>query len=193
MLLNLFAFLIIPGYTLLYVKNFNLFTVNFSVIGNLLGKKRAFVIWGFLMGIYFYFVLSSVSKNLRLSKRVRYLVHTALMLLFLAVFTPYLPQEFPFKAFLHIVFAMAASLCLIVYLFFASRRLLEVNRTAGECALWGLLGIFSISAILLVSVGIVSSALEIFFTFSAVFLSRFFLVQSKGILQAEAEQNIVAA
>lgn len=116
MLLNLFAFLIIPGYTLLYVKNFNLFTVNFSVIGNLLGKKRAFVIWGFLTGIYFYFVLSSVSKNLRLSKRVRYLVHTALMLLFLAVFTPYLPQEFPFKAFLHIVFAMAASLWFICFL-----------------------------------------------------------------------------
>ena len=173
MILNLAAFFIIPGYTLLFVRNFSLFSLNFSVIGNMLGRKKGFCLWGIMTGWYFYAVLSQVAARLRLCKGVRCLVHTALFLLFCAVTTPYLPEELPFKAFLHIVFAMASALCLCLYLFFAAWRLLDEDRTAGLITLWCLAVILLISAALLILVGIVSSALEIFFTFSTVFLSRY--------------------
>lgn len=187
MILNLFTFLIIPGYTLLFVRNFNLFSLNFSVIGNMLGKRGGFCIWGLLTGAYFYWILSRISKQLSLSRRARFLIGTALLLLFCAVTTPYLPDELPFKAFLHIVFAMAASVCLFFFLFFASWRLFSLDRCAGLTALWSLGGILVLSAFLLSAVGIISSALEIFFTFSTVFLSRFLLW--RGELIEEKKQN----
>lgn len=182
MILNLAAFILIPGYTLLFVRNFNLFSLNFSVIGNMLGRKLGFCLWGLMTGWYFYAVLSSISSRLRLPAFVRHLVHTALLLLFCAVTTPYLPEELPFKAFLHIVFAMAAALCLCLYLFFAAWRLKAEDRTAGLAALWSLAGIITISAALLILVGIVSSALEIFFTFSTVFLSRYLYGKTKSLI-----------
>lgn len=179
MLLNLFTFIVIPVYTLLFAGNFNLFTFNFSVIGNLLGRKRVFALWGILAGAFYYSVLSSVSCRLNLPKPVRRLTDAALLFLFFAVATPYLPDELPFKSFLHIVFALISSLCLILYLYFASERLFRLDRQAGSAALWSLGAILSVSASLLLSVGIISSALEIFFTFSTVFLSRFLLAAAK--------------
>ena len=173
MILNLAAFFIIPGYTLLFIRNFNLFSLNFSVIGNMLGRKRGFCLWG---------MMSRVSAHLKLSRGVRYLVHTALFLLFCAVTTPYLPEELPFKAFLHIVFAMAAALCLCLYLFLTAWRLRKEDRTAGLVTLWCLAGILLMSAVLLILVGIVSSALEIFFTFSTVFLSRYLYGRTKRLI-----------
>ena len=74
MILNLAAFFIIPGYTLLFVRNFSLFSLNFSVIGNMLGRKKGFCLWGIMTGWYFYAVLSQVSARLRLCKGVRCLV-----------------------------------------------------------------------------------------------------------------------
>ena len=182
MILNLAAFFIIPGYTLLFIRNFNLFSLNFSVIGNMLGRKRGFCLWGMMTGWYFFWVLSRVSAHLKLSRGVRYLVHTALFLLFCAVTTPYLPEELPFKAFLHIVFSMAAALCLCLYLFLAAWRLRKEDRTAGLVTLWCLAGILLVSAVLLILVGIVSSALEIFFTFSTVFLSRNLYGRTKRLI-----------
>lgn len=182
MFLNLAAFFIIPVYTILFVRNFNLFSLNFSVIGNMLGRRRAFCLWGVMTGWYFYSVLSPVSVRLKLSRGVRYLVHTALLLLFCAITTPYLPEEFPLKAILHIVFAMAAALCLCLYLFFAAWRLRKEDRAAGQITLWCLAGILTVSAALLVLVGIVSSALEIFFTFSTIFLSRYLYGRTKNLI-----------
>lgn len=69
MILNLAAFFIIPGYTLLFIRNFNLFSLNFSVIGNMLGRKRGFCLWGMMTGWYFFWVLSRVSAHLKLSQR----------------------------------------------------------------------------------------------------------------------------
>mgnify|MGYP007056407296 CR=1 FL=1 len=114
MILNLAAFFIIPGYTLLFIRNFNLFSLNFSVIGNMLGRKRGFCLWGMMTGWYFFWVLSRVSAHLKLSRGVRYLVHTALFLLCFAGTTPYRPEELPVKAFLHIVLpppCACASIC----------------------------------------------------------------------------------
>ena len=50
-MLNLIAYIIIPAYTILFVKGYGWFTTNFSVIGNYLHRKDAFVLWGPLSGL----------------------------------------------------------------------------------------------------------------------------------------------
>ena len=112
MILNLAAFFIIPGYTLLFIRNFNLFSLNFFRHRKYAGRKRGVLPVG--NDDRMVLLLGSVQGICppKLSRGVRYLVHTALFLLFCAVTTPYLPEELPFKAFLHIVFSMAAALCL---------------------------------------------------------------------------------
>ena len=47
------TYILIPVYTILFVKGNNWLTTNFSVIGNRIGKKEAFVLWGLIVGIYF--------------------------------------------------------------------------------------------------------------------------------------------
>ena len=54
MTIKVLAYLIIPVYTIAFTGGYNWFTTNFSVIGNLMDKKLAFLIWGIVVGLYFY-------------------------------------------------------------------------------------------------------------------------------------------
>ena len=51
MLLNLMTNVLIPAYTLLFIKGSHLFDSNFSVHGNLPSNQLAFLLWGVLVGI----------------------------------------------------------------------------------------------------------------------------------------------
>lgn len=97
------------------------------------------------------------------------------MLLDFAVTTPYLPEQMPLKASLHIVFAFLAAACLTVCLFLIVLRLYQTaeaeNKAVYRLYLAGLAVIVLISAFLFVLAGIVSSALEIFFTVSATLMA----------------------
>ena len=54
MLLWFTAYILIPAYTILFVQGNNWFTTNFSVIGNVVGREGEFVLWGLIVGIYFF-------------------------------------------------------------------------------------------------------------------------------------------
>ena len=54
MLLGFTAYILIPIYTILFVQGSNLLTTNFSVIGNRIGRQEEFVLWGLIVGIYFF-------------------------------------------------------------------------------------------------------------------------------------------
>lgn len=56
MLLWFTAYILIPAYTILFVQGNNWFTTNFSVIGNVIGREGEFVLWGLIVGIYFFLV-----------------------------------------------------------------------------------------------------------------------------------------
>ncbi len=95
-----------------------------------------------------------------------WLVPQALVLLDFAVNTPYLPEMFPLKAYLHLVFAFLAAACLILCVFRTVLKLYQRDPREYRPSLWGLGIIVAVYAFLFILAGIVSSALEIIFTVS---------------------------
>ena len=57
MILSALSYLIIPIYTLLFVRGTDWFTSNFSVIGSLEQQKKAFAAWGILISCTLYRML----------------------------------------------------------------------------------------------------------------------------------------
>ena len=170
MLIKILAYAVIPAYTLLFTKGYNWFTTNFSVIGNI-DKKLAFFVWGILIGIYFYMVFRKIRSLIRLGPVCSKLIPGSLILLFCAVTTPYLPEELPFKSFLHIVFAFLSTVLLLLFLLLVSWSQFVSDPAMYRSYLAGWTAIVSVSAVLLIVAGIVSSALEIFITLSTVTMS----------------------
>ena len=188
MILNLLAYIIIPGYTILFVKGYNWFTTNFSVIGNIIHRKDAFVLWGILVGAYFYITLRSIVRKMKERPGGTFLIPFSLGLLFCAITTPYLPDELPLKSFLHIIFAFLAAACLVFCLFLIIWQLWLAEPEIYRPYMKALLAITAGSGFLLILVGIVSSALEIFFTITSVILVRRLLAQLT-VSKKETQKN----
>ncbi len=170
-MLDLLSYVLVPLYTLFFSIDFDPLTSNFSVIGNIIGKEGGFLLWGILLGFCLLYILSGVSKNLNLSRKKRHLVKAGLVSLFASIATPYLPDKLPVKAVLHILLAALSAFFLILYLFFASAALCQINPSAGKAALLSLGIMLIISLFLLLLAGIISSALEIFFRFPPSFMA----------------------
>lgn len=159
---SLMAYFIIPAYTLLFVSQTDWFSLNLSVIGNQNGASQAFLLLGILIGAYYHIVLGRVISALPSPKRARRLLTASLLLLIFAVSTPYLPSRFPVRSLLHVVAAFTAATLLLACLYLVVWQL-----SAGQphFAIYRLLllSLTIICAILLILVGIVSTALEVVF------------------------------
>lgn len=171
-MLNLLAYLIIPVYTVLFAWDTNWFTTNFSVIGSWANRTNAFLLWGFIVGIYFFWSLRKIIHVLDRHKKETVLTLTASVLLAFAVLTPYMPNQLPLKSMLHIVFAFLSSVLLILCVGLIIWKLYRINPDKYRPYLYSIIIITIICSVLLVAAGIVSSALEIFFTISFVILVR---------------------
>ncbi len=171
MFLNLLAYLIIPVYTLLFTVGSDWFTSNFSVIGNTIGRKGAFVIWGIIVAVYYGVVTLKLIKYFSKTRFLKPIIPSALILLCFAVTTPYLPNELPFKSFLHIVFAFISSVLLLLFLLIYTYKL-KIEDKKYRKYFMVVICIIIFCIFLLILAGIISSALELFFTFSTVFLCQ---------------------
>lgn len=165
------AYGIIPLYTVLFTRGYDRFTTNLSVIANYFDKKLAFLIWGLLVGGYFCHIHRKIKQMTEQGSMCRKLIPAAVVLLLCSITTPYLPEEMPLRADLHIIFAFGSAVCLFLYLLSVILKQLNRNKQRYLPYLSILIGIMLISVYLLVRVGIVSSALEIFVTVSTVVLS----------------------
>lgn len=172
MLLNITACFIIPVYTFLFAWGTDWFSMNFSVLGNLATRKNAFLLWGTIVGAYFFLVTKRIIRRLPRNTKESILLTTSLLLLILAVTTPYLPEVKPFSALLHVVFAFTASVLLLLCLYLIVWKLYCMKREIYRPYLVWLNVTTVLSAALLILAGIVSSALEIFFTVSCTLLLR---------------------
>ena len=110
--LDLFACFLIPAYTLLFAGSVEWFGTNFSVIA-VTGEDHywGFVYWGVLAGGYFAVMLTKLALILpRLWQRIAVCLLTLLACLALgyALAIPYLPDDFPGFASLHVVLAAGA-------------------------------------------------------------------------------------
>lgn len=174
--LDLFACFLIPAYTLLFAGSVEWLGTNFSVIA-VTGKNHywGFVYWGILAGGYFAVMLTKLALLLpRLWQRAAVCLLTLLACLALgyALAIPYLPDDFPGFASLHVVLAAGACVLLMLALLLV---LLSLYRDSPEkyrllLVRWGL--IVGGSGLLFLLAGMVSSALEVFFTITAALLTR---------------------
>ncbi len=185
MVLSLISYIVIPLYTLLFVRGTDWFSSNFSVISSLKEKENAFALWGALVGCTLYRMLFpliqsapfsqySSSRLCRpLSRRFCYLLlNLAFLFLIAAVFVPYLPSQFPIQAGLHLFFAFFSAvflfLCLLVLIY-----AYYMNRPAKYAPfLYAVWAAAAVSLVLLKAAGIVNTVLETFITISACVLIR---------------------
>lgn len=174
--LNVTACFLIPAYTLLFAGSVKWFYSNFSVIA-VTGEDhyRGFVCWGLLAGGYFLVLLTRLAGRLpRPGERAGVLALTTLAVLSLgyALAIPYLPAYFPQYAALHVLLAALACVlvmgALLVILLSLRREMPERWRKLLR-AWWG---IVAGSGLLFLLAGMVSTALEVFFTISTTLLTR---------------------
>lgn len=174
--LNITACFLIPVCTLLFAGSEKWFRSNFSVIA-VTGEDhyRGFVCWGLLAGGYFLVLLTRLAGLLpRPVERAGVLALTTLAVLSLgyALAIPYLPAYFPQYAALHVLLAALACVLVMGALLVI---LLSLRRETPErwrkplLAWWG---IVAGSGLLFLLAGMVSTALEVFFTISATLLTR---------------------
>ena len=171
MLPALTAYVVIPLYTVLFACGSHWLDTNFSVLGSQPGREEAFVLWGLIVGIFFFWSLRRIIGGVPRRPRFCFLVPLALLLLVFAVTTPYLPERLPLKSFLHILFAFLAAVCLGGILLSVVLTLYRGDRRGYRRYLQFLLASFAVCAWLFLLAGIVSSALEILFTISMTLLT----------------------
>lgn len=173
MLLSCIAYAVIPVYTLLFVSGTNWFTSNLSVIGSLPTRRAAFFLLGVIIGLYYYEALKKLLVYLPHPILEHRLLVTALLLLLLAVTTPYLPESVPLQAFLHVVFAFVSSVLLALCLYLILWRLSALSPDARQFLRpfrLSMVAITLVSGLLLILAGIISSALEVFFIIATTIL-----------------------
>ena len=171
MLLHFTALFVIPIYTVLFAGKSEWFTTNFSVLGTIADRRLAFFIWGVLVGVFFHVAVRRLIPRVGGGTWEWFIKNFALLMLAFAVTTPYLPDETPFKAFLHVIFAAISGVLLLILLLDLMIRYYRMSPRNALPYLVAVGVISVVSMILLVLVGIVSSALEVFMTVSVTLLT----------------------
>ena len=161
MFLCFITYILIPVYTIWFVQG-----------GNKIGREEEFILWGLVVGIYFFWSLRQIVNRMKNPPGYTWLIPLALILLSCAVTTPYLPEKLPLKSHLHILFAFLSATCLIICLWRIIWVLYLTNQEKYRPYLIGLTGIVFLSLLLFCIAGIISSALEIFFTIAATLMVR---------------------
>lgn len=156
---------LIPFLTLLMASGGRWTATNFSVIGSKGGRRIMFLLWGALTGNYFYFYTDKLLEITGCHDRMlRGFLFTALIFFVTAVGIPYLPEQVPRLSRLHVEISFLAPL----FLGLSQVRFLYLlqKKTARKFpAQWLFLSVLAAgSVIFLLSIGIVSSVLEIFIT-----------------------------
>lgn len=167
MFLGFAAYLLIPACTFLFAADNSLLTTNFSVLGNTPGQQLPFILWGMIVGFYFFWCLRRIADRLPESPRGSWVGTLALLLLIFALTTPYLPDQLPIQASLHVIFAFFSAVFLAVSLFLIVLKLCRIYPGRFHSYLWGMGFIALVCLYLFRLAGIITSALEIFFTISA--------------------------
>ncbi len=176
LLLDLWACFLIPAYTLLFAGSVTWFGTNFSVLA-VTGENhyRGFLLWGALAGGYFLVLLWSLAGTLwerGIRCTVRLLLLLSCLCLGVGLPLPYLPEFLPRVARTHTAMIMTACVGMMGVLLILLLSFLREEREAFRPLLRGWILIVAVCAALFVPVGMISTALEVFFTLSTTLLVR---------------------
>lgn len=174
--LDFYACFLLPAYTLLFAGSVEWFSTNFSVRA-VLGEDyyRGFVLWGLLAGAYFMVLLTRLAATFpgmvfRLGMSA--LTLAACACLIYAILIPYLPDQFPSYAQLHVALAFTSCVLMMLALLLILLRCRREDRTGYRHLFRAWWGIVLSCGVLFALAGIISSALEVFFTLAAAQLTR---------------------
>ena len=176
---NIMAYIVIPFFALYFSRDSHLLKENFSVLGNMSGRRIPFLILGLVLSLYFYLALNRlISALYRLSpgngreKDLRQLCKKAALFLEIGFLLPYAPKDLALFSFFHVIYSFAASLLLLFCLY---RIVWEAKLYISPwfCRYAVALNLITlISALLYLLSGIISSAMEIFYIISCSILIR---------------------
>lgn len=160
-----YSLCLIPFLTLLMASGFSWINTNFSVIGNRGGRRAAFLLWGAFTGNYFYlYTMELMELGGCRDRAARGFLFCALVLFVTAVGIPYLPEQVPGLSRWHVQISFMSPLFLAA----AQIRFLIVLQKkygSGFTLQWAILALLGAgSGILLFSIGIVSTLLEVYVT-----------------------------
>lgn len=184
-LLNLFSCFLIPAYTLLFAGSITWFDTNFSVLA-VTGQDhyRGFFLWGLLSGLFFLVLMLRIIHRLPgfWGKLPLYLLTwLAVDALGYALMIPYLPENWPAYAELHVALAGGACVLMMVTMLLVLMRYLSLDKAKWTGCMLAWMGIVAGSAIIFVIGGMVTSALEVFFTITTTLLLRkMFLLSARS-------------
>ena len=176
LLLNLFCCFLIPAYTLLFAGSITWFGTNFSVIA-VTGRDhyRGFFLWGVLAGGLFLVLTARIIHRLPgfWGKLPLYLLtYLAVAALAYALMIPYLPESWPGYAALHVALAAGACVLMMADLLLVLLRYCLRDRVRWNSCLAAWAGIALCSGLIFLIGGMVTSALEVFFTIAVTLLLR---------------------
>ncbi len=163
--LAVFALVMIPLFTYLFATRESPFQYTMSMIGNKLGYRVSFIIWGMATGLLltFYVIRLYVLKSFY-HKRARRLLIWSLVFLVLTVAIPAM-EHLPILKRLHAVAAVAFALCLIASLYLFIKHLEAESKKISLRSLWMLYVVVGGSLILFFIFGN-TGIFELFFFFS---------------------------
>ena len=160
---DLFTIYLIPGVTIFLASLDSWTGTNLSVLGNRTGNKLLFAVWGFATGIYYcVYVRYLFHIGKYRNPEGRTLMYTAAVFLLMAVMIPYMPEEYPLKADIHVLLAFFSPVLLAFSIIGFLRFLSSRDRMRFRRA-WGILWMMAVCSVLfLLEAGFITSFLEIF-------------------------------
>ncbi len=175
--LALFAIVVIPVYTWLFGTRYSPLDYTLSMIGNKLGYRLNFIIWGTVTGLLLtFFVVRLYVLHSFNHPRARRLLILSLVFLILTVLIPAM-EHLPILKKLHAVTAVAFGISLTLSLYLFIRYLASLNREVSIRSLWALYLVMGGSVMLFFLFGN-TGIFEIFFFFS---ISIFLLLLNRWI------------
>ncbi len=182
--LAIFALIMIPLYTYLFATRVSPFEYTLSMIGNKLGYRLNFIIWGVVTGllITFYVIRLYVLRSFH-NRRARRLLIWSLIFLILTVVIPAM-EHLPILKRLHAVAAIAFGLSLTSSLYLFIRHLELENKKISLRSLWMLYVVVGGSVFLFGNTGI----FELFFFFS---LAIFLGLLNRWLRRYQSQENSV--
>lgn len=160
---DFFTICLIPGAAVWLASPGSWMDTNLSVLGSTPGHKLLFALWGIITGIYYcsyiLYLFHLGSYNHPVGKG---LIVTAAAFLLAAVMIPYVPEQYPLKARLHVLLAFLSPILLLLGLVSFLRFLSSRNRPRFLGA-WNFMWILAVCALgLLFWAGFITSVLEVF-------------------------------
>lgn len=169
-ILTFYSCLIYPLYTLFFACQASLLYENLSYVGNVLGKRLEFFIWGMATAAALAIGVWRCLPSFFNRKLMKNFVYATTILLLSSILLPYLPDTYPMIAFIHIGLAFIAPLSLLSCVALVLIELFLAQSLIFQKALNLFLIICILSLGILFRFGSVNSLVEIFVAISCTYL-----------------------